>query len=137
MGTVHADNSQSGVPAGLVSRPGPLPSYRQSTNLVRPRLLSMLGARPTSPTLVVAPAGWGKTTLLAQYANLFGTAVGWLRIETPDASPEHLLHRMQSALQSNPPGSASVATGNYPGAHARSLLVIDDLHLIEGSAAES
>ena len=136
-------------------------AYRQSSGLVRPRLMAVLGARPTSPTLVVAPAGWGKTTLLAQYASGFDPPVAWLRIEAPDASPERLLMRMRSALEvvpapaPGPPGSGEPGSGEPDGclldadplvpapsgdSHrngARALLIIDDLHLIEGSAAES
>ncbi|MEV4759042.1 BTAD domain-containing putative transcriptional regulator [Micromonospora sp. NPDC049559] len=121
----------------LLDPSGPHPSYRQSQGLVRPRLLAMLNARPAAPTLVVAPAGWGKTTLLAQYANSLDLAVGWLRIESSDANPDRLLRRMHVAVQAGLPDAGAVAAGGPSASVPRSLLVIDDLHLIEGSPAES
>ena len=51
----------------------------------RPRLMAML--RPTEQRLTVldAPAGWGKTSLLAQwYAASDGARVAWLTLDSGD-----------------------------------------------------
>jgi DNA-binding SARP family transcriptional activator len=100
-----------------------------SAGLLRPRLMAAFhrvatphGRRAAPLTLVVAPAGCGKTTLLAQYAETFDGPVGWLRIEPMDAAPDRLRARVLAAL---------------PGAGMPGLMVVDDLHFLEGSAAEA
>ncbi|MFU8850461.1 BTAD domain-containing putative transcriptional regulator [Micromonospora sp. SL1-18] len=87
---------------------------------MRPRLITSLNVRPRSLGLVIAPAGSGKTTLLAHYAASVAGPVGWLRTVPSDADPALALCRMDAAL---PDGDG--------------LLVVDDLHLIEGSPGES
>ncbi|MEH1016919.1 BTAD domain-containing putative transcriptional regulator [Micromonospora sp. CPCC 206060] len=91
-----------------------------SLSLLRPRLITALDARPRSLGLVVAPAGSGKTTLLAQYAATVDGPAGWLRTVPSDADPARVARRLADVL----PDDAG-------------LLVVDDLHLIEGSAGES
>jgi LuxR family transcriptional regulator, maltose regulon positive regulatory protein len=39
---------------------------------------------------VVAPPGYGKTTLLAQWAETTGQAFAWLSVEEPDNDPKVL-----------------------------------------------
>ncbi|MFJ8579973.1 BTAD domain-containing putative transcriptional regulator [Micromonospora sp. NPDC093277] len=97
------------------------PARDPSLSLVRSRLITSLNVRPRSLGLVVAPAGSGKTTLLAQYATSVAGPVGWLRTVPSDADPALVLRRMDAAL---PDGDGG-------------LLVIDDLHLIEGSPGET
>ncbi|MEV4847600.1 BTAD domain-containing putative transcriptional regulator [Micromonospora matsumotoense] len=91
-----------------------------SLSLIRPRLITALEVRPLSLGLVVAPAGAGKTTLLAQYAGGCAGSMAWLRIVPSDADPSGLADRLDTTL----PGGGG-------------LLVVDDLHLIEGSPGES
>ncbi len=109
-----------------------------SSGLVRPRLIATLrGPRAVPLTLVVAPAGSGKTTLLAQYADAFDGPTGWLRVEPMDAAPNQFRQRLHAATPDVPvpPG------GRRPAGEAsraeRALLVIDDLHFVEGSPAEA
>ncbi|MEV0425859.1 BTAD domain-containing putative transcriptional regulator [Micromonospora sp. NPDC050495] len=92
-----------------------------SLSLVRSRLLAALDVRPRSLGLVVAPAGAGKTTLLAQYAGSVTGPMSWLRTVPSDADPLRVLERMAATLLDGPGG----------------LLVVDDLHLIEGTPGES
>lgn len=100
----------------------PTESARQpSLGLMRSRLISALDVRPGSLGLVVAPAGAGKTTLLAQYAATVDGPVGWLRTVPSDADPALAASRVEAAL---PDGRGG-------------LLVVDDLHLVEGSPGES
>src|SRR5215831_16745631 len=94
--------------------------------------------------LVVAPAGSGKTTLLARFAATSGVPVAWYRPETWDGTEEVFLHYLEAALRGAlgelPGGWASVedaarALQTWPG--PRALLVVDDLHTLEGTPAES
>ncbi|RGC65788.1 HTH-type transcriptional regulator MalT [Micromonospora sp. MW-13] len=97
------------------------PARSPSLSLTRSRLITALDVRPRSLGLVVAPAGSGKTTLLAQYAATGPGSVGWLRVVPSDADPARALRRVEATL---PDGGAG-------------LLVVDDLHLVEGTPGES
>jgi len=53
----------------------------------RARLLTTLAAARTRKlTLVLAPAGFGKTTLVAEYARSLGDTAAWLTLEPGDAA---------------------------------------------------
>ncbi|MGK5742150.1 LuxR C-terminal-related transcriptional regulator [Micromonospora sp. URMC 103] len=59
--------------------------------VARPRLLRRLDAGSAGPvTLVSAPAGWGKTTLLASWARLVGGSAGEGAEVRPDGSVEEV-----------------------------------------------
>jgi LuxR family maltose regulon positive regulatory protein len=47
---------------------------------------------------VVAPAGYGKTTLLSQWAERNGQAFAWVSVEEPDNDPRVLLTYIAKAL---------------------------------------
>lgn len=51
-------------------------------------------------TLVVAPAGFGKTTLVVDWANGTRLPVAWLSLDEDDRSTEHFLLYLIQALQS-------------------------------------
>jgi DNA-binding SARP family transcriptional activator len=94
-------------------------------------------------TLVVAPAGSGKTTLVARFAAGAGVPVGWYRAETWDADEgsfvRHLEAALRSALPDLPGGWLTVedvakALETRPAPAA--ALVIDDGHALEGTEAE-
>jgi DNA-binding SARP family transcriptional activator len=95
-------------------------------------------------TLVVAPAGSGKTTLLAGFAADAGVPVAWYRAESWDAREAALVHHLEAALAAALPrierGWRSVTDGatavERSGAE-RALLVVDDLHTLEGTPAEA
>ena len=57
--------------------------------LQRERLLAQISDPGVRLCAVVAPAGWGKTRLLAQYANgaRTRTAVAWLTLDAGDDDP--------------------------------------------------
>ncbi|MBF6606453.1 MAG: winged helix-turn-helix domain-containing protein [Chloroflexi bacterium] len=104
-------------------------------------------------TLVVAPAGSGKSTLLAGWAEAAATTgvpTAWYRAEGTDGDPLALLGYLRAAVAeaggadiaaavaADPWTSVEVAARSleaWPG--GRLLLVIDDLHTLAGSAAES
>jgi len=120
----------------------------------RPRLLERLerGAR-SKLTLVSAPAGFGKTTLLAEWLTTSTTdaqSVAWLSLGQGDDHPSTFWTYLITALQRLRPevGAAAIALLESPrpppietllatllnelGAHPQDMvLVLDDYHLIE------
>lgn len=95
-------------------------------------------------TLVVAPAGSGKTTLVARFAAQAGVPVGWYRAETWDADEASLVRHVEAALGAVLPGipdgwrtveDAAKALETRPVEAA--LLVVDDGHALEGTPAEA
>jgi DNA-binding SARP family transcriptional activator len=94
--------------------------------------------------LVVAPAGSGKTTLLARFAASAGVPVAWYRAETWDRDEAALVRHLHAALGRAMPGLANGWQRVEDAAEAleawdggRTLLVVDDLHALEGTAAEA
>ena len=60
--------------------------------VARPQLVQMLDAALTYPlTLVSAPAGFGKTTLVAAWAQQQPLPVGWLSLDAGDNDPNRFL----------------------------------------------
>ena len=105
-------------------------------------LLSGLWTRRLA--LVVAPAGSGKTTLLARFAATAGVPVAWYRPETWDGALDVFLGYLQAALRTALGGleeewtaveDAARALQTWPG--SRVVLVVDDLHVLEGTPAEA
>ena len=64
----------------------------------RSRLLGHLSESSARVALVVAPAGFGKTTVLAQWAAIDDRPVGWLLLSESDNDPSVLLARLLVAL---------------------------------------
>ena len=52
---------------------------------------------------VVAPAGYGKTTLLAQWAERYGQAFAWVSVDEADNDPKVLLTYVAEALDAVQP----------------------------------
>ena len=126
-------------------RPGVVP---------RPRLLAWLRAEHDVPTVaVVAPAGYGKTTLLALWAETEERPFAWLSLDRHDNDPIVLLTHLAVALDRIRPlpgavfdalrsGGASVPATVVPrlGAALAGLtdplvLVVDDVHHLEDGAS--
>ncbi|MCL4421777.1 MAG: hypothetical protein M1115_01175, partial [Actinobacteria bacterium] len=108
--------------------------------LQRPRLLRALGRLDGRKLgLVIAPAGWGKTILLGQYAAAHDGPVAWC---ASHGAPETFEARVCAVVaeMTNQTGvggvveylSAALATCSGQSA----LVVIDDVHLISGTTAE-
>jgi len=57
---------------------------------------------------VVAPAGYGKTTLLAQWAERNGQAFAWVSVDEQDNDPKVLLTYIAEALDAVEPISERV-----------------------------
>jgi len=113
--------------------------------LVVGRLIAQLGAIWEHRLgLVVAPPGAGKSTLLAAFARGLDIPVAWYEADRWDSTPMVLIARLASAFR-DVDGSdvdswvdvedvlAGIAAIRAP----RVLLLIDDLHAIEGTPAEA
>ncbi len=119
--------------------------------VLRPRLVKLLEAALTHPlTLVSAPAGFGKTTLVATWAQQQPLPVAWLSLDAADNDPNRFLRYLIAALQSLDPAlghdlSDALESGQMPPIEAATitlindlaelphdgLLVLDDFHLID------
>src|SRR6266576_5531987 len=120
----------------------------------RPQLAERLTQGVMGPlTLVSAPAGFGKTTLLAQWFAESGLPVAWLSLEPGDNEPVRFLSYLIAALQTLDPHLGAVALTllqmpqpaaaeavltlltNDVGSHGRDggdfALVLDDYHVID------
>lgn len=120
----------------------------------RSRLLSLLrAAGPAKLVLLSAPAGFGKSTLLAEWvraASAQGFAVGWLSLDREDGDLGRFLAYVCAALQRADAGIGGAAAGllrSSPVAPAEAVidlliedlaaragrlaLVLDDYHLVE------
>jgi len=130
--------------------PHPQPSF-----VPRPRLLDMLDeALVRGLILVCAPAGFGKTALLADWIRRGGRPVAWLSLDAGDSDPARFWRHVVAALDRARPGIAERVTAllgppappSFEGlvtalinelavqpADGEVLLVLDDYHLIDSA----
>lgn len=122
--TVSAPDASSVPPPRL--RPP-----RQPPDLVsRPRLLRRLDETGGVTCVLAAPAGFGKTTLLAHWAGLAPAgAVAWLTLDESERDPAVFRAHLAAAL-------ARSALALADGPAAASALVLDGYEQIAGSAGE-
>src|SRR3954471_5430471 len=131
---------------------------RRGRGLVpRPRLIEGLSRRAESAlTLVSAPAGFGKTTLLTEWlaawlaaAPADGRSAAWLSLDPRDNDPALFLRDLVAALDAAVPGVGSNAVGLLQSSRPATetvlttllndlnavandvVLVLDDFHVIE------
>jgi len=131
------------------------PPTRRGT-VLRSSLLDRLMREDSRPVVsVVAPAGYGKTTLLSQWAERNGQAFAWVSVDEADNDPRVLLSYVAAALDKVQPVSrrvfealasplSSVAGSVVPrlGAAFSSMtipvaLVLDDVHLLSNQECRS
>src|ERR1043165_3756701 len=116
---------------------------------LRDRLAAARGGRVT---LIAAGAGWGKSTLLADWAIAATGRVAWLSLDSNDDEPRRFLHYVVAALRSaqgidseelldalsaRPDALEAAATGLLNAVAVRGApvsLVLDDYHVIESRA---
>src|SRR5262245_57071862 len=127
-----------------------LPRVRRDA-VPRPRLTGVLSRAFDAPvTLVSAPAGFGKTTLLGAWLPAGGRPVACVALDGRDRSPRSFWSYVLTALDRAVPGSASAALTlwgsgqasveavlagvvNELSVHDGDLgLVLDDYHLADG-----
>ncbi|MGW5673136.1 AAA family ATPase, partial [Micromonospora sp. NPDC003776] len=158
----EAEAADAVEPAGPSERPvTPLLASRLAAPappepvLVRPRLLNRLDQGTAGPvTLVVAPAGWGKTTLLASWtrASAAEPPPAWVSVEEGDTGERlwaYLAAALRAAVAGEPDDPAQPPVPDVPprpdqlellaaalAARERPvLLVLDDLHRVTDPAA--
>lgn len=123
------------------------PSLTDKT-LARPRLLQRLqesASRGCRLTLLSAPLGYGKSTLLAQYAASLQTPWAWYRLDNADNQPLHLLLHLHAALGLATPERDLVAADEprlwsailqrLEHAADHFTLILDNLHLLRAGRA--
>jgi LuxR family transcriptional regulator, maltose regulon positive regulatory protein len=137
------------VPAGVIETKLVAPPVRPGT-VARGALLERLaGAVASSVVGIFAPAGYGKTTLLAQLIAREQRPVAWVSLDEGDNDPVvlllHVAVAVDRALALTPALFAVLASpGPFePGVIYRvcselstvseHLLVLDDVHLVSGS----
>ncbi len=110
--------------------------------MARPRLSRAMVAPHQAVCLVVAPAGSGKTSLLAQWRAEEPGATAWYRASGEDRHPRALLAYLHGALGEvvaglGPPWpDVPAALDALDAPRPAVLLVIDDLHHLDGTPAQ-
>ena len=148
--------TQSSAPPALSPpHPGRLaPPPGRAGVIPRTRLLQRFVSVAQAPVfLVAAPAGYGKSTLLAQVAQAEGREVAWLSLDEGDDDPTVLLHDLAYALSATgspdedllarlltgPAGVVPVALPRLIALlHERAeplVIVLDDVHVLRSAGA--
>ncbi len=129
--------------------------YPQPGFVPRARLLDRLDDAPAGELLLVcAPAGFGKTALLADWVRRGGRPAGWLSLDAGDSDPARFWRHVVAALDRARPGVAEQvapllgppAPASFDGlvtalinaiaaapGDGELLLVLDDYHLIDSA----
>ena len=135
-----------GLLATKLYLPRPQPSF-----VPRPRLVGQLHQGLAGPlTLVCAPAGFGKTALLGDWARGSPRPVAWLSLDPGDNDPARFWRHVIAALEEVRPGVGERVAGllgppapptfeglvtalinDLAGQPDQVLLVLDDYHLVE------
>lgn len=116
----------------------------------RPRLLDRLSrGLARGLTLVSAPAGFGKTTLVSEWLQQVNRPSAWLSLDENDNDPYRFLTHLAAAcrqvypeigplpagFRQQPPQALLTALVNNLAAPARdAILVLDDFHIIEAGS---
>ena len=140
------------MPSQLLATKFFIPTKQQ--NLVpRPRLLKMLDkALSRKLTLLSAPAGFGKTTLVSDWVSQRGEPVVWLSLDKDDSDPRRFWLYFITALQtvSEEIGTASLGMLQQPNSSPNEdllttlvneitafsedfIMVLDDFHLVDST----
>src|SRR5689334_24916517 len=128
-----------------------IPSTRPGS-VHRTSLIERLSREVSRPVVsVVAPAGYGKTTLLAQWAERSRQAVAWVSVDELDNDPKVLLTYVAEALNavepvgervfdalaspaSSVPGSVVPRLGSaFSSMISPVVLMLDDVHLLHSA----
>lgn len=127
----------------------------RSTTLARPRLLGWLDAHAGDRVRILATeAGYGKTTLLADWARRTPQRVVWYRLDTSDGDWITFIAYLIAAFREETPGfgasterllahvgslgtTLDQALGSFlaelgAALHERTVVIVDDIHLVNG-----
>ncbi|HYO44991.1 MAG TPA: LuxR C-terminal-related transcriptional regulator [Candidatus Limnocylindrales bacterium] len=127
------------MPAPLLATKLFIPSPRRSL-VPRPRLIHRLDAGLAAGhrlTLVSAPAGFGKTTLVGEWVAGCGRPTAWLSLDEGDSDPGRFLAYLIAALQTVAPGAgagalAMLGSPQPPPLEGPLTALLNDLVAIEG-----
>jgi LuxR family transcriptional regulator, maltose regulon positive regulatory protein len=72
--------------------------------LARERLITQIHGLQRALTLVIAPAGYGKTTLLSAWARQSATPIAWVSLDADDSAPHRFWAYVIAALDAAQPG---------------------------------
>ena len=127
------------------------PAVRSET-IPRSALIARLTRADDRPVVsVVAPSGYGKTTLISQWAACDGRAVAWVSLDERDNDPKVLLSYVAEALNAVQPLPGQVfealasRVSSVPGSvvprlasafwstSVPLLLILDDVHLLSNA----
>ena len=131
------------------------PLLRPGTVRRSPLIERLARGDPRPIISVVAPAGYGKTTLLSQWAERNGQAFAWVSVDEPDNDPKVLLTYVAEALDAVQPVGGRVfdalasPVSSVPGSVVPRLaaafasmtspvvLMLDDVHALHNSECRS
>ena len=143
----HAGGSALDLVASKLRRPLLRPGTVRRSSLIE----RLVRGDPHPIVSVVAPAGYGKTTLLAQWAERNGQAFAWVSVDEGDNDPKVLLSYVAAALDavepidervfdalaspvSSVPGSVVPRLGRaFSSMTSPVVLVLDDVHVLGNS----
>jgi LuxR family maltose regulon positive regulatory protein len=123
----------------------------------RRRLSDQMNARlPLRLTLVSAPAGSGKTTLVSEWAAASDRPIAWLSLDEADGDPRRFLAYLVSALQTVEPNLCESILGRLQSpeppptdlvlaelvneiaqVHRKLILVLDDYHMVDSRPVDA
>jgi LuxR family transcriptional regulator, maltose regulon positive regulatory protein len=147
-----SSTAATAAPAALLATKLHVPRTRTGF-VVRPRLVERLAqAHEGELTLVCAPAGFGKTALLADCARRDPRPVAWLSLDDADNDPARFWRHVAAALDTVRPGVAQQVAALLQGLQPTSfeavvtalvnelagradevVLLVDDYHLIDAA----
>ncbi len=125
--------------------------------VVRSPLIARLdGALARKLTLVCAPAGFGKSTLLSAWLNACQFPSAWLSLDAGDGDPSLFLRYLVAALQTisdsvgagitgllsaspapSPESVLTVLLNNLAASQSKLVLVLDDYHLVAAKPVDA
>jgi LuxR family maltose regulon positive regulatory protein len=146
------------VPTPILATKLYIPPARAKV-VLRPRLIERLDAGLTAGsrlTLISAPAGFGKTTLVSEWVAVCERPVTWLSLDEGDNDPTRFLTYFIAALQTiaanigtgvltalqapQPPSIESILTtllNEIAAIPDNFILVLDDYHIIDSKPVDN
>ena len=125
------------MPAPILATKLYIPSPRTGI-VLRSRLIERLNeGMQAKLTLISAPAGFGKTTLVSEWVAGCGRAVAWISLDEGDSDPTRFLLYLIGALQTIAPaiGAAALAmleSPHLPPTEPVLIALLNDIAAIPG-----
>lgn len=119
-----------------------VPTLRRGA--IQRQLVARLVADPAQLVMILAPPGYGKTTLLGQWVAAESRETAWVTIDSHDDDPAALLSWLATALGQIDPSVAARGPARAPSVRAvglalsrlpPTLLVLEDFHRITARPA--